>query len=156
LEKSLYIYSVLYRILYYVGLPYWRPRVIMACLTCSKLPVWLQLCTADSLAWQTHLPDRLTCLADPLAGRLTCLADSLALQTPLPGRLTCLADSFAWQTYLPGRLTCPTPWQTILLYTQVQYCVQTHLPGKLTCLEDSLAWQTHLPGRLICPADSLA
>ncbi len=53
--------------------------VIMSCLTCSKLSVWLQQLG------------------------------------------TSLADSLARQTHLPGRLTCPTPLQTILLNTQVQF-----------------------------------
>ncbi len=71
-----------------------------------------------SVAWKTHLPSRLTCLADSLTqqthfpGRFTNQADSLAWQTHLLSRLTCLADSLDQPTHLPSRLTFPMPWQT--------------------------------------------
>jgi hypothetical protein len=60
---------------------------------CSQLGTSL----ADSLAWQTYMPDAITGLWN---------IPSLARQ---------------WQTHLPGKLTFPTP----LLYTQVQYQCRT-------------------------------
>jgi hypothetical protein len=131
---------------FYKGDP--PPHVSISCLKCYTLSIWLrlrkalmQICTslADSLAWQTHLP-----------GRLTCPADSLARQTHLPIRLTSLVDSLAQQThYLADLLAQQTHYLADSLAQQTHYLAHSRAQ-QIHYLADSLAQQTHYL------ADSLA